>query len=812
MEYRGTTTDDFIDQTALALADWTSIFGGSGNDTISISNAVAIGEAGNDKFVGTTPYSSVSYWNSPASIRVDLTLGVANDGFGGQDTFSGIHVIHDSSFDDQITGSAANDKFWLNRGNDIVNGAAGRDEVLFYGVKSTDTHITYDISTNTFTVKKNLSNGDTGVAILKDVELISFIGDGSDNASITKDMFVDVGGFRRSPLRTNSDNMAGAQQIRTGDFNGDGKTDFLVTRINWFDLGVSPVPLQIFLGDGEGGFTDQTATLFEGGTQYVHYVPRIFAADFNNDGRTDIFAPDFGIDAPPFPGGQNSLFVSSPTTGLLTNLTATLPQALRQNHGASIGDVNNDGHLDILVNALNENTGRAEDLLINDGTGNFSSSPGLLPSFMTSPAPNPGHTWSLLADLNNDAFADMVLGTWDPNQNPSQVFLNDGKGSFAASVAIDLPRSGIDKEIVVGIETIDLNLDHLPDLILSVTNGGDSNSFYRVPYLQLLVNDGAGGYRDETQTRLPQAKTVSPEALPDWYLSTKIVDLDHDGFQDIVVDDAGSGVSKIYMNDGNGNFIQTWESASGSHVAVADLNNDDMPDLIVSTPSGFDVLYNKLTNHHIYRASSTGGEITASKGNDIIYNGIGNDKINGREGIDTVIYAVTKNDINITKTLAGLTIASNGAADIADTLVNIERIQFTDTTLAFDTGGNGGQAYRLYQAAFGRTPDTGGLGYWIGVIDKGADLTDVASGFMASAEFQGLYGSNPSSSTLVNKFYQNVLNRTPDQEGLDFWVNVLESGRGTQQQVLVEFSESPENQAALIGVIGNGFSYQPYLG
>jgi len=52
-----------------------------------------------------------------------------------------------------------------------------------------------------------------------------------------------------------------------------------------------------------------------------------------------------------------------------------------------------------------------------------------------------------------------------------------------------------------------------------------------------------------------------------------------------------------------------------------------------------------------------------------------------------------------------------------DTLVSIERIQFTDGTLALDESGNAGQAYRLYQAAFGRTPDTPGLSHNLNLLD-----------------------------------------------------------------------------------------------
>jgi len=56
-----------------------------------------------------------------------------------------------------------------------------------------------------------------------------------------------------------------------------------------------------------------------------------------------------------------------------------------------------------------------------------------------------------------------------------------------------------------------------------------------------------------------------------------------------------------------------------------------------------------------------------------------------------------------------------------------------------------------------------------------------------------------------------VLHRDPDQGGYDFWNGALNSGF-TRAQTLAQFSESPENQAAVVGVISNGFDYQPFAG
>jgi hypothetical protein len=809
MDYHGTNGNDNIDQKALGLADWTNIFGGAGNDTIRVGNATAIGEAGDDTIIGTTHYSTVAYWGSPAGVTVNLATGIAQDGFGGTDHLSGIYVVQATGFNDRITGSSADETFWLGGGSDSVTGGGGHDKVIYYGMKASAATVTYTAATDTFTVVRSAASGG-GTDTLQGIESIWFEDTNGSVEAVTRDMFVAQSGFRRGAQHTAVADMAGAAQLKAGDFNGDGITDVLVSRVNWSDVGVSPVPLQVFLGDGKGGWVDGTAQVFAAGSAYVHYVPRIFVADFNKDGVTDIFTPDFGVDGPPFPGGQNGLFLSSATNHQLVNATSTLPQALRQNHGTSLGDINGDGYLDILVNALNDLNGHTEDLLVNDGTGHFASMPSLLPAVLRSSANASGHTWSMMSDLNGDGAADIVLGTWDPNPNPSQVLLNDGHGNFANSALIDLPRSGVDREIVVGIETIDLNGDALPDLVLSVTNGGANSDFYQVPYLQFLVNDGNGHFHDETQARLPQSKTVAPGATPDWYLSTQIVDLNNDGFQDIVVDDAGGGgPSKVLMNDGHGVFTAGYQSVVGSHLTVADVDGDGMLDLIASSQNGFDVLYNTMDNGHVYSAPKAAGAVLGSQLADTLHGAANSSRIDGGGGLDTVLYQGASSTYKITHGAAGFTV-SHGNAATADALVNVERIKFADATVALDIDGVGGQAYRIYQAAFDRTPDSGGLGFWISAMDKGVTLAAVAQGFVDSKEFKDMYASATSNADLVNKFYEHVLHRAPEKGGFEFWVGVLDQHAASVADVLVAISESNENQTGLAPVIGNGFAYTPY--
>jgi hypothetical protein len=148
-------------------------------------------------------------------------------------------------------------------------------------------------------------------------------------------------------------------------------------------------------------------------------------------------------------------------------------------------------------------------------------------------------------------------------------------------------------------------------------------------------------------------------------------------------------------------------------------------------------------------------------------------------------------------------------------VVNVERLKFSDTMLALDTSKDqtAGSGYMLYKAAFNRTPDAGGLGYWINQMDKGMSYSDVAKNFVTSAEFQTAFGgSNPSVNTLVTKLYNNVLARTPDAGGLAFWQNKLSNEGWTTADVLGFFSTSGENVTNVTPLIANGIQYQQFVG
>jgi hypothetical protein len=201
-----------------------------------------------------------------------------------------------------------------------------------------------------------------------------------------------------------------------------------------------------------------------------------------------------------------------------------------------------------------------------------------------------------------------------------------------------------------------------------------------------------------------------------------------------------------------------------------------------------------------------GGTPTGTSGNDMLsVPASGNVTIDGASGIDTAVFGDVRANYAVTHNTDGSFTVTHGSAG-TDTLVNVERMQFIDEKVALDIGGDGGQAYRLYQAAFDRTPDMGGLGFWINSLDQGASLTQAASFFVVSPEFTGRYG-NLDNQQFATQLYENVLHRAPDASGLAFWQGQLDQGTMSRAQVLVGFSESPENQADVIGQIQDGFQY-----
>lgn len=99
---------------------------------------------------------------------------------------------------------------------------------------------------------------------------------------------------------------------------------------------------------------------------------------------------------------------------------------------------------------------------------------------------------------------------------------------------------------------------------------------------------------------------------------------------------------------------------------------------------------------------------------------------------------------------------------------------------------------RLYQSAFNRQPDAGGLDGWAAELRAGKTIEQIAESFAGSQEFTNLYGADTAvNAAYVTALYANVLGRVPAGAEVDAWVN---SGL-SRGEVLRGFSDSPEATA-----------------
>ncbi len=432
------------------------------------------------------------------------------------------------------------------------------------------------------------------------------------------------------PLRAGTETAA-AHEVTVGDFNGDGRLDFIVGYF-LYPFENRSVPIRIMLQQADGTFVDGAPALFNGNVPGNVMTREIRVADFNGDGVDDAFIADHGYDLPPFPGEPNDLLLSGPT-GFSTP-TGDWSTVSDFSHSAAVGDIDGDGDIDIMVNNIGS---QRPYFLINDGSGGFSLDTARLPAYFENIHPS---TSVEFFDFDNDGDLDLFLGSGQLSTWTSVVLVNDGEGDFTGSeIAVPI-AFGAPNDVVVDTAVIDFNLDGWDDLVVSVTDYGGSRM------IRFLENQGGTGFLDTTSYNLPSLN------LPDWAIRIHFADFNGDGYDDMYL--ARSTENPIFLNDGQGRFYQMtglWPSFSIRYdlLAPGDFNGDGRIDLaghhgrsVADGTEYFLVHYNLDTP-----ATQTGDDTTDALmgdndgeslfgmgGDDLLFGGGGNDYLDGGTGDD----------------------------------------------------------------------------------------------------------------------------------------------------------------------------------
>ena len=222
------------------------------------------------------------------------------------------------------------------------------------------------------------------------------------------------------------------------------------------------------------------------------------------------------------------------------------------------GDFNGDGKLDLVVGSDGAND---VVVFLGDGRGGFRQGG----SFPAGPSP----TEIAVADFNRDGRLDLAIAN---HGIPSvTLLLGDGNGGFRPGPGSPLSVRSHPHPHTIG--SSDLNGDGNLDLVID--SWGENR-------LTLLAGDGKGGFA------LPG---VPIEAGRKPYRNLRVADLNGDGKPDIVVPNMVERGVTILFGDGRGNFRGSERppipaGPSPFTVAVADINGDGKPDIVVGNYSG----------------------------------------------------------------------------------------------------------------------------------------------------------------------------------------------------------------------------------
>jgi len=180
-------------------------------------------------------------------------------------------------------------------------------------------------------------------------------------------------------------------------------------------------------------------------------------------------------------------------------------------------------------------------------------------------------------------------------------------------------------------------------------------------------------------------------------------------------------------------------------------------------------------------------------------------QVNGGGGTDTAFVLGPLSDYTITQSSGVIHLRESAGLNQNANLTAVAQVQFSDYTLVFDLNSSEDLlVYKLYQAAYNRVPDNAGFRFWAAYADPtNASAVTLADFFLAAPEFTQKYGTNPTNLQYVTELYSNVLGRTPDQAGLNFWVNVANSGYA-RDLLLVDFATSAENVQLIGSHTSNG--------
>jgi hypothetical protein len=370
------------------------------------------------------------------------------------------------------------------------------------------------------------------------------------------------GTFKAAPtysLPNSFDQRAYTEAVATGDFNGDGIPDVVVSEVgNSGSTGVT-----VYLGRGDGTFS--------AGVSYGPSSDMIAVAvgDFNGDGKLDIAAIDDDSQSVQIllGNGDGSFSIA----GLFATDSVSSPYP----NNLVVGDFNKDGKLDIAVSNYDGNVG----VLLGHGDGSFAGTV----SYSTGEALTPASI--VAADINGDGYLDLAVPSYSDGQPAVAVFLGntDNSGTFQAPTSVSL--NGEPNFAAIG----DLNGDGKLDMAVTERDGLTYDG-----QVEVFLGNGNGGFSAPVAYQASLFGGVAADSYP---ANIAIADVNGDGKLDLVYLNSDWGTLAVAAGNGDGTVaapieFPTTEDPWG--MAMVDLTGDGAMDVLTGDDDGggFNVMIN----------------------------------------------------------------------------------------------------------------------------------------------------------------------------------------------------------------------------